>query len=78
MPNVDERVVIYIRENMDVSKHSWLVATLEHYKGIISAYFEHGDHHRLAVLFERRHFSYITLIDTIKEHGYHGKIMHHK
>ena len=75
MPNVDERVVIYIQEDMDVSKRSWLVASLEHYKGIISACFDHGDRHRLTIHFEHKHFSRITLIDTINEHGYHGKII---
>ena len=75
MPNVDERIVIYIQEDMDVSKRSCLVASLGHYQGIISACFDHGDHHRLAIRYERKHFSHITLIDTINEHGCHGKII---
>ena len=75
MSNVDERVVIYIQEDMDVSQRSHLVATLEHNQGIVSAWFEHGDHHRLTIHFERKYFSRITLIDAIKEHGYHGKVM---
>ncbi len=76
MSNLQERVEIYIQEDMDVSKRSWLVATLKHERGIVSAWFERGNHHRLTVLFERKHFSHITLIDAIKEHGYHGKILH--
>lgn len=75
MSNVNECVVIYTQEDMDVSKRSWLVASLEHYRGIVSAWFEHGDHHSLTIHFEREHFSHITLIDTIKKHGYLGKIL---
>jgi len=74
MADEQERVEIYIEEDMDVSQRSWLVATLEHKLGIVSACFEHGDHHRLTINFEHKHFSHITLIDAIKEHGYHGKV----
>jgi len=74
MSNERERVEIYIQEDMDVSQRSWLVAKLEHEMGIIGAWFEDGDHHRLIVQYESEHFSHVTLLDTIKEHGFHGKI----
>ena len=75
MANEQECVGIYIEEDMDVSQRSWLVAALEHYRGIVSAWFEHGDHHRLTIHFEHKYFSHVTLIDTIKEHGFHGKVV---
>ena len=75
MPNKQERVKIYLQEDMDTAKRSWLTPALEHEKGIISALFEHGNHHRLTIDFERDHFSYLTLLDTIRMHGYHGKIV---
>jgi len=74
MSNERERVEIYIQEDMDVSQRSWLVAKLEHERGIVGAWFGGGDHHRLTVLYERDHFSYVTLLDTIKEHDFHGEI----
>ena len=44
MSNEQERVEIYIQEDMDVSQRTWLVAKLEHERGIIGAWFEGGDH----------------------------------
>jgi len=60
MPNVQEQVEIYIQEDMDVSKRSWLVATLENKKEIISAWLERGNHH-LTICFEWDKYSHITL-----------------
>jgi hypothetical protein len=74
MSNEQERVEIYIQEDMDVSRRAWLVAKLEDERGIVGAWFEGGDHHRLTVHFERNHFSRLTLLDTIKLHGFHGGI----
>ncbi len=75
MSNEKERVEIYIQEDMNVSQRSWLVAKLEHERGIINAWFEGGDHHRLTVHYERNHFSHVTLLDTIRGHGFHGEIV---
>jgi len=77
MSNEQERIEIYIQENMDVSQRVWLVAKLEDEKGIVGAWFEGGDHHRLTVHYERDHFSHVTLLDAIKEHGFHGEISGH-
>ena len=74
MSNEQERVEIYIQEDMDVSQRAWLVAKLEDERGIVGAWFEGGDYHRLTVHFERSHFSHLTLLDTIKLHGFHGRI----
>ena len=74
MSNEQEKVEVYIQEDVDESQRSWLVAKLEHERGIISAWFEGGDHHRLTVHYERNHFSHVTLLDTIKELGFHGDI----
>jgi hypothetical protein len=74
MASEKEQVEIYIQEGMDVSQRSWLVAKLEHERGIIGAWFQGEDHHRLTVQYEREHFSHVTLLDTIKEHGFHGEI----
>jgi hypothetical protein len=75
MSNKQERVEIYIQEDMDVSQRSWLVAKLGHKRGIICAWFEGGDHHSLTVDYERDHFSHITLLDAIKLQGFHGEIV---
>ena len=75
MSNEQERVDIYIQEDMGVSQRSWLVAKLEIERGIISALFEGGDHHRFTVHYERDHFSHITLLDAIKELGFHGEVV---
>jgi hypothetical protein len=75
MSNEQEKVEIYIEEDMGVSRRSDLVARLEQEKGIIGAWFEGGDYHRLTIHFEREHFSHVTLLDTIKEHGFHGEIV---
>jgi len=74
MSNEQEQVEIYIQEDMDVSQRVWLVAKLEHERGIIGAWFEDGNHHRLTVHYEREHFSHVTLLDAIKELGFHGEI----
>ena len=76
MSTVQEKVGIYIQEDMDVTKRSWLIAALGRKNGVISAWFEHENYHLLTVCFKREKFNHITLLDTVKEHGYHGKIMH--
>ncbi|MFO7642163.1 MAG: hypothetical protein R6X17_13125 [Candidatus Competibacteraceae bacterium] len=70
-----EQLQIDLSEAMDVDQRSWLVAKLEDERGIISAWFDDENHHRLIVHYEREHFSHTTLLDTIKEHGFHGKIV---
>jgi len=75
MSDEQERVEIYIREDMDVSQRAGLVAKLEHGPGIIDAWFVDGNHHHLTVNYEKDHFSHITLLDTIKEHDFHGEVM---
>ena len=75
MSNGQEQVEIYIHKDMDVSRRSWLVAKLEQEQGIIGAWFEDGNHHRLTVHYERDHFSHITLLDTIKLEGFQGEIV---
>jgi len=75
MSNKQEQVEIFIQEDMDASKRSFLVAKLEHETGIISACFVEGNHHRLTVQYEREHFSHITLLDDIKELGFHGEVV---
>lgn len=75
MSNREERVEINIQEDMDVSQRTWLVAKLEHERGIVGAWFEGGDHHRLTVHYDRNHFSHVTLLDTIKEYGFNGEIV---
>ena len=75
MSSKQERVEIYIQEDMDASQRSLLAAKLGHKRGIIGAWFEGGDHHHLTVHYERDHFSHITLLDTIKLEGFHGNII---
>jgi len=69
-----EQLEILIKEDMRVTHRAELVARLEEETGIVSAWFEHGDHHRLTVNFEPDHFSALTLLDTIRKHGLHGEI----
>lgn len=75
MSNEQERVEIHIEEDINLSQRTWLVAKLEHESGIIGAWFEGGNHHRLTVRYERDRFSHITLLDTIREHGFQGEIV---
>ncbi len=75
MSNEQEQVTIYIQENLNVSQRSFLVTKLEHENGIVSAWFEDGETHHLTVLYESEHFSQITLLDTIEQHGFQGKIL---
>ncbi len=73
MPEKQQTVEIFVREDMDVYQRSELVAKLEHERGIARAYFEHGDHHRLVVVYNPGFFSRITLLDKIREDGFHGE-----
>jgi hypothetical protein len=66
---------IDLAETLDVDQRSWLVAKLEDERGIISAWFDDENHHRLIVRYEHEHFSDLTLLDAIKEHGFHGKMV---
>jgi hypothetical protein len=74
MANEPEQVEVSIQEDMDVDQRAWLVAKLKQEKGIVSAWFAEGNHHRLTLHFEPEHFSHETLLDTIKLQGFHGKI----
>jgi len=42
MANQPERAEIPIQKDLDISQRSWLVAKLEHERGIIDAWFEGG------------------------------------
>jgi len=75
MSNEEERVDINIQQDMDASQRSWLGAKLEHERGIVSAWFEGGDHHHLILHYDVNHCSHITLLDTIKRLGFHGEIV---
>lgn len=74
MANEPEKIEIFIKEDLEAPRRSDLVSRLEQEIGIVSAWFEGGDHHRLTIHYEPDHFSHLTLLDTIKEHGFHGKI----
>lgn len=74
MSSEQVQVEIYINEDVDVSQRSWLSAKLEHERGIVGAWFG-GDHHRLTVRYEPERFSHLTLLDTVKQHGFHGEIV---
>ena len=75
MVKAAERVEIYIQEDMDVSQRAELTAKLEKESGIIDAWFKGGNHHHLTVNYEGDQFSHLTLLDTIKEYGFHGEIV---
>lgn len=75
MANEPERLEIDLREDLDVAQRAWLVMKLEHEIGVINAWFEEGNHHRLTLHYEPEHFSHATLLDTIRLHGFHGEIV---
>jgi hypothetical protein len=75
MSTQQEQIEIYIDEELDATQRSVLVAQLEEERGIISAWFEGGDHHRLRVRYEQENFSQATLLDTIKDFGFRGRII---
>lgn len=74
MVTTEERVEIQIEEDVNVAKRSLLVTKLEYERGIISAWFAKGDDRCLTVHYRPEHFSHATLLDTLREFGYHGKI----
>jgi hypothetical protein len=74
MPTKNNQVDIYIEQDMEVNQRASLVNKLEYEKGIISAWFEDGNHHRITIQYDPNHFSHTTLIDTLKEHGYRGQV----
>jgi hypothetical protein len=69
------QVEIHVSEQLDADQRSWLVTKLEKEAGIIGAWFLWDDPHRLRVHYEHAHFSHATLLDTIAEHGFHGRIV---
>ena len=74
---VEQRQVeIYIKEDMDMTRRSWIIATFLHKEGIISAWFEREDHHQLVIRFEQDKFNSNTLLDVVRIHGYQGEIIH--
>lgn len=75
MSTVQEKIAIYIREDLDVTKRSWLISGLASKEGIISAWFEHENHHRLIVNFDQDKFSHLKLLDTVKKFGCQGKVL---
>ena len=74
MPGKQEQVEINIQEDMDVSKRAELVAKLEYETGVVSAFFKGGDRHHLTVRYDTEYFSDVTLLDAIREHGFHGEV----
>jgi hypothetical protein len=70
----EDRVQIEIDEAPDANARSLLTAELEEEHGILGASFPEGNPHRLVVLYEHERFSHATLLDTIGEHGFHGRI----
>ncbi len=75
MPSEFEHVEILILEDLSLSQRSMLIAKLDHERGIIQAWFDPENHHHLIVEYGRDHFSHLTLLDFIKLHGFHGKIV---
>jgi hypothetical protein len=71
----ESQVEIHIREALDADQRSWLVTKLEKDAGIIGAWFSGDDPHRLRIRYEHAHFSHTTLLDSIAEHGFHGRIV---
>lgn len=75
MSAIPKQIEIYITEDMDVIRRSWLLATILYKEGIISAWFDHEDHHRLVIRFEQDKFSNNTLLDVVRIYGYQGEII---
>jgi hypothetical protein len=71
----EKKLIIHIDEELDATQRSWLATKLEEEKGILSAWFPGDDPHRLTIRYEQEHFSHTTLLDTIAEHGFHGRIV---
>ena len=62
-------------EALDASERSLLTAKLEQENGILDAWFPEGNSDRLVVRYAHEHFSHATLLETIGEHGFHGRIV---
>jgi hypothetical protein len=71
----ETKVVIHVEEALDASQRSLLGAKLEEEKGILSAWFQGDDPHRLAISYDQEHFSHETLLDLLEEQGARGQIL---
>jgi hypothetical protein len=70
----ENQVEIHVSDELNANQRSWLVTKLGKEAGIIGAWFPGGNPHRLRVRYEHAHFSHATLLDTIAEHGFHGRL----
>jgi hypothetical protein len=69
------KVVIHVEEALEATQRSLLGAKLEEEKGILSAWFQGNGPHRLTIGYDQEHFSHQTLLDTLGELGFHGRIL---
>ncbi|MGD8570487.1 MAG: hypothetical protein PVJ39_20535 [Gammaproteobacteria bacterium] len=74
MAIIEEKVEIHLEEDISVAQRALLVSKLEYERGVISAWFVEGKP-SLMVRYDPEHFSHVTLLDALKEHGFHGKII---
>lgn len=70
-----QECVVYIEEDMTVAQCTALAAKLEHQRGIFEVLFDDENYHRLTIHYDRDHFSLLTLMDLIRLHGNHGKVL---
>ena len=71
----EAKVIILVGTSLDSTQRSLLGAKLEEEKGILSAWFQGDDPHRLTISYEQEHFSHETLLDLLEEQGAHGQIL---
>ena len=68
------QVEIHFEEELDATQRSLLETKLEEEGSVLSARFRDNDAHRLILSYDDQRYSHLTLLDTIRELGFHAWI----
>lgn len=75
---VDDNHTVYVRlaHEADQDRRQALVMKLEWERGIRSAVFDAADPRRLRIDYDPARFSELTLLDTVRRHGWQAELEH--
>ena len=68
------QVEIHFEEELDATQRSLLETRLEEEGSVVSARFRDDDAHRLILAYDEQRYSQLTLLDAIRELGFHAWI----
>ena len=72
MPIEPAQVEVHLEEALDATQRSLLETKLEEGGGVLSARFQDNDAHRLILSYDDQRYSHLTLLDAIRELGFHS------